>query len=309
MKIDYKPKLIPQEAITRRINWINEINGTTGNFIEDFTRIENLLKKEIKANAEEVLLEHIRLCGDIPELYGHDTSEEKLYSKYSDALLAQAFSYMGFDAIVYTERGDSADVEAKDSNYSFVADAKCFRISRTAKNQKDFKVQAMDTWKKGHPHALLICPLYQMPTKSSQIYQQAAQRNVAILTYSHLAILILLVKRLGDKKVRLLISKVFSTVKAMAPSKLAFEYWTAVNGAIFNSSSEARELWEKEKAISSEGIKISKLLASAEVNDEQERIAKMTHEQAIAELLEMNRINSRLETINKVEDNEILNFV
>ena len=309
MKIDYQPKLIPKEAITRRINWINEINSTTGNFIDDFVRIEKLLVAEVKTNAEEVLLEHIRLCGDIPELYGHDTSEEKLYSKYSDALLAAAFSYMGFDAIVYTERGDSADVEAKDDNYSFVADAKCFRISRTAKNQKDFKVQAMDTWKKGHPHALLICPLYQMPTKSSQIYQQAAQRNVAILTYSHLAILILLVKIVGSEKVRLLISNVFSTVEAMSPSKVAFDYWTAVNGAIFNSSNEAKMLWEKEKAISSEGIKISKMLASAEVNDEQERIKGMTHKDAIAELLEMNRINSRLETINKVEDNEILNFV
>ena len=309
MKIDYQPKLIPKEAITRRINWINEINSTTGNFINDFTRIDKLLTAEVKTNAEEVLLEHIRLCGDIPEIYGHDTSEEKLYSKYSDALLAVSFAYMGFDAIVYTERGDSADVEAKDTNYSFVADAKCFRISRTAKNQKDFKVQAMDTWKKGHPHALLICPLYQMPTKSSQIYQQAAQRNVAILTYSHLAILILLVKIIGSDKVRLLIREVFSTVEAMSPSKVAFDYWTAVNGAIFHSSNEAKELWEKEKAISSEGIKISKMLASAEVNFEQERIKGMTHRDAIAELLEMNRINSRLETINKVEDNEILNFV
>jgi len=309
MKIDYTPKLMPKEAITRRVNWINEINKTTGNFINDFTRIETLLKTEIQTNAEEVLLEHIRLCGDIPELYGHDTSEEKLYSKYSDALLAEAFSYIGFDAIVYTERGDSADVEAKDENYSFVADAKCFRISRTAKNQKDFKVQAMDTWKKGHPHALLICPLYQMPIKSSQIYQQAAQRNVAILTYSHLAILILLVKRIGSEKVRLLISNVFSTVKNMSPSKLAYDYWTAVNGVIFNSSNDAMELWENEKLISSEGIKISKMLASAEVNDEQLRIKNMTHEEAIAELLELNRINSRLATISNVEDNEILNFV
>jgi type II restriction enzyme len=309
MKINYTPKLIPKEAITRRINWINEINNTTGNFVNDFNRIEGLLKAELKTNTEEVLLEHIRLCGDIPELYGHDTSEEKLYSKYSDALLAESFSYIGFKAIVYTERGDSADVEARDENYSFVADAKCFRISRTAKNQKDFKVQAMDTWKKGHSHALLICPLYQMPTKSSQIYQQAAQRNVAILTYSHLAILILLVKQIGGDNVRLLIRDVFSKVETMSPSKLSKDYWTAVNSVIFSSSNDAMNLWENEKLISSEGIKISKMLASAEVYDEQERIKNMTHDEAIAELLELNRISSRLNTIDKVEDNEILNFV
>jgi hypothetical protein len=95
----------------------------------------------------------------------------------------------------------------------------------------------------------------------------------------------------------------------MSPSKLAYDYWKAVNAVIFNSSSDAMKLWDNEKLISSEGIKVSKMLATAEVNDEQERIMNMTHNEAIAELLELNRINSRLGTINKVEDNEILNFV
>lgn len=306
---DINHQLIPKEAVVRRLNWIQLINDSKGDFVQNFEKMAKLLKEEIQTNAEEVLLEHIRLCGDIPELYGHDTSEEKLYSKYSDALLAEVFVYLGFEAIVYTERGDSADVEAKDSNYSFVADAKCFRISRTAKNQKDFKVQAMDTWKKGHLHALLVCPLYQMPTKSSQIYQQAAQRNVAILTYAHLALFISLVKLIGAEKVRLLIYAVFNTVKAMTPSKLAKDYWTAVNGTIFNYSSEIAELWAKEKLASSEGIKISKSLASAEVVAERNRILNMSHEEAIAALLGMNRIESRLETINSVEDNEILNIL
>jgi len=309
MTLNLTTQFIPQEAIVRRENWIKVINEAKGDFVSNFEKIEKLLKDEIKTNAEEVLLEHIRLCGDIPEIYGHDTSEEKLYSKYSDALLAEAFTYLGFDAIVYTERGDSADVEAKDANYSFVADAKCFRISRTAKNQKDFKVQAMDTWKKGHLHALLVCPLYQMPTKSSQIYQQAAQRNVAILTYSHLALFISLVKLIGADKVRLLIYAVFNKVKEMTPSKLAKDYWTAVNGVIFNYSPEVAELWKKEKLASSEGIKISKALASSEVVSERKRIENMSHKDAIKELLEMNRIDSRLGTIDSVQDNEILNLV
>lgn len=60
---------------------------------------------------------------------------------------------MRLETRVLTERGDAADVEAVSSNFSFVADAKAFRLSRTARNQKDFKVQAMDRWKHGTPYA------------------------------------------------------------------------------------------------------------------------------------------------------------
>lgn len=301
-------KYISKDAIDRRKDWINEINQTTGNFINDFGRIESKLKNEIKGKEQEVLLEHVRLCGDIPELYGHDTSEEKLYSKYSDALLSEVFNYMGFEAIVYTERGDSADVEAKTSSYSFVADAKCFRITRTAKNQKDFKVQAMDTWKKGHPYALLVCPLYQMPTRSSQIYQQAAQRNVSILTYSHLAILIQLTSLIGGEQVRLLINKIFNTVKNLTPSKGSNDYWAPVNSTILEFSDHASALMDSEKLISAEAIEVGKAIAKEEVLSERCRIENMSHEEAIAELFELHRINSRVDTIDAVGNNEILNI-
>lgn len=91
------------------------------------------------------LIDHLRLCGSIPEQYGHDTSEEKLYSKYTDALLAAAYRYIGLTSVVLDERADAADVEAVGAGYSLVADAKVFRLSRTAKNQKDFKIDAMHT--------------------------------------------------------------------------------------------------------------------------------------------------------------------
>jgi type II restriction enzyme len=90
------------------------------------------------------LLDHLRLCGNIPESYAHDSSEEKLYSKYTDCLLSEIFKFIGLRSIILKERSDTADVEAFAKNYSFVADAKSFRLSRTAKNQKDFKIQAMD---------------------------------------------------------------------------------------------------------------------------------------------------------------------
>ncbi len=113
-----------------------------------------------------------------------------MYSKYTDCLLSLAYTNLGLKSIVLKERADAADVEAFAKDYSFVADAKAFRLSRTAKNQKDFKVQAMHGWKRGKPYAMVVCPIYQLPTSSSQIYQQAISQNVCIFTYSHLSLLL-----------------------------------------------------------------------------------------------------------------------
>ena len=74
---------------------------------------------------------------------------------------------MELKSLVLSERGDADDVEDFAKQYSFVADAKAFRLSRTAKNQKYFKIQAMDNWKKGKPHAMVVCPIYQLPNRSS----------------------------------------------------------------------------------------------------------------------------------------------
>ena len=137
---------ISDQAIERRKYWISEIVKISGNFGQDYTRVEAELSAEVKAGGVGVILDHLRLCGAIPEAYGHDTSEEKLYSKYTDALLAVTFRALGLKSIVLTERADAADVEVFADGYAFVADAKAFRLTRTAKNQKDFKIQAMDGW-------------------------------------------------------------------------------------------------------------------------------------------------------------------
>jgi len=49
-----------------------------------FVKLEKELEAEIKKNGVPSLIDHLRLCGNIPESYGHDTSEEKLYSKYTE---------------------------------------------------------------------------------------------------------------------------------------------------------------------------------------------------------------------------------
>src|SRR5687767_2504941 len=119
-------KIISEKAIQRRAYWVGEIKKISGNFGDDYDRLAAELTDEVKKQGITALIDHLRLCGSIPEAYGHDSSEEKLYSKYTDCLLSLCFNAIGLTSLVLTERADAADVEVIGKNYSFVADAKAF---------------------------------------------------------------------------------------------------------------------------------------------------------------------------------------
>jgi len=299
-------QIITGEATKRRIYWIDEIAQLSGNFGADSSRVEEELADEIKKDGIDALLDHLRLCSAIPESYGHDSSEEKLYSKYTDALISEAYSFLGLDSRVLSERADAADVEVAGADYSFVADAKVFRLSRTAKNQKDFKIAAMDTWKRGKPYAMVVCPLYQFPKRTSQIYQQAAARNVCIFSYSHLAVLVQLAEHIGSAESVALLKDVFRTVEALNPSKEANAYWLALNKTILEFDSRVAGFWKTEKVATLEGINVSKELALNHFDNERASILNLSREEAIKRLIDMNKIDSRAAQIERISDNRIM---
>ena len=301
-------EVISNAAIERRHRWIDEIVTLSGHFGTDSSRVEHELSDEIELNGIDSLLDHLRLCSAIPESYRHDSSEEKLYSKYTDSLISESYSWIGLESIVLAERADSADVEAVADEFSFVADAKVFRLSRTAKNQKDFKVQAMHNWKRGKPFAMIVCPLYQLPSRTSQIYQQAAAQNVCIFSYSHLAVLARLVEADGTEVAIDLLREVFETVQAMNPSKDANTYWQAVNRAMLQYGDPIGELWRTEKIATVESINISKEIALTYYASQREAIMRLSRNEAIEQLIEMHKIDSRIETIRAVSDNLIMNI-
>jgi hypothetical protein len=298
--------IISQSGIDRRVYWISEIEKLSGDFSGDYNRLEQELRQDIETGGVDALLDHLRLSGDIPEQYDHDSSEEKLYSKYTDALLAETYRSLGFKSVVLTERADAADVDAFAKSYSFVADAKTFRLSRTAKNQKDFKVQAMDNWKRGKPYAMVVCPIYQLPTRSSQIYEQASSRNVCIFTYSHLAVLVRYKQVSNEERIESLLHSVFESVKTLTPSKDANAYWYAVNRTMLAFDSKIDEFWRTEKMAAVESIKVAKEQALNYIAKEQEKIMRMTHDQAINELLKANKFESKIDVIKGVSSNDIL---
>jgi type II restriction enzyme len=299
-------EIITQKQIDNRNYWINEISRLSGDFGIDAEKVEEKISQEIKTFGIESLLGHLRLCGAIPEKYGHDTSEEKLYSKYTDVVIHESYLSMGFSSIVLKERADVADVECVTDNYSFVADAKAFRLSRTAKNQKDFKVQAMDNWKHGKPYAMVICPVYQLPSRTSQIYQQAGARSVFIGTYTHLSVLTRYAEINSKDNAIELLHKVFKSVEAMNPSKNANTYWQIVNRTILDYDTDIREIWIEEKKASVESIHISREEALCFLASERERIMKLSKEEAIKEVLKYSKIENKIKAIESVIDNGLL---
>lgn len=131
-------------------------------------------------------------AGCIPEAYDHDSSEEKLYAKAMDILVCESFTRVGYDARVNQERSGAADVTATWSDksrspHSLVIDAKAFRLSRTALNPKDYKIEALSTWKRDANFALLIGPVAGFPEGTSRLYAEALRYKVVLLSYSHLA--------------------------------------------------------------------------------------------------------------------------
>ncbi|MCC6328474.1 MAG: HindIII family type II restriction endonuclease [Acidobacteria bacterium] len=301
-------KVITAKELKLRQYWVKEIQKLSGNFGDDFERLESELVAELKRSGVGVLISHLRLCGDIPESYGHDSSEEKLYSKYTDTLLSLAYKSLGMKSLVLKERADAADVEAFAGKFSFVADAKCFRLSRTAKNQKDFKISAMDGWKRGKPYAMVVCPIYQLPRATSQIYEQAVRRNVCIFTYSHLVLLLNYFIVDGTAKAEMLLQKIFQTVAALNPTKSSLDYWLSVNRAILSFSPKIEALWMIEKQAASESVEVAKAEGLLFLAAERERIMRMTHDEALMALLEVHRIENRIKIIRSVSDSGLFSL-
>ena len=179
-------------------------------------------------------------------------------------------------------------------------------MSRTAKNQKDFKIQAMDRWKYGKKYAIVVCPVYQLPARASQIYEQASTRSVCIGTYTHLAVLSRYAYVTSTKKAMTLMKEIFESVNAMYPSKDAASYWQVVNRTMINFEDCISDIWNEEKKASADSIKFSKTEALSYLAHERERIMKLSKYEAIREVLKSSKIENKITAINSVGDNGLL---
>ncbi len=157
-----------------------------------FTAATEKIQEIVFALGKADIIELISQIGALPEDIEHDSTEEKLYTKVSDIILAKSLLEMNLEAKVLTQRADCADVVAQSHyhKYSLVGDAKVFRLSRTAKNAKDYKVNSMAIWRGDSEYSILVCPYFQYPKNNSQIYKEALSENVALFSWEYLYILL-----------------------------------------------------------------------------------------------------------------------
>ncbi|MGX2984189.1 HindIII family type II restriction endonuclease [Helicobacter sp. 23-1048] len=257
------------------------------------TYIDKLQDKDIK-----IILKQI---GTIPECIQASSSAEKLFSKSSDIVLARAFAMLGLKSKAITERADSADVVAQSvfHRYSLVADAKCFRLSRTAKNQKDFKVSTLSNWRGSeHEFAVLVSPYFQYPKEESQIYKLALDNNVCLLSWEHISILLennvaetqnLSLESIWDS------SKMFARESKVASAKECFipkvNKIVAKKLGISNDDFTQKIKQYRAEIVQRGGDEI------AYCNDKIESIKKLTREQAIGELIKETKLKEKISVI------------
>lgn len=264
--------------------------------IADKPNAFDLLEKEVSKYSKEDLLNTIIQVGILPECFGHDTSEEKIWSKYSDLLLAQCLNQIGIEAKVLGTRGNSADVIGQTDGYSLVADAKTFRLSRTAKNQKDFKVSALDSWRGSNNFSILVAPLFQYPKVNSQIYLQAINRNVTLYSYTHLKF-VMVVNPKTDLNPIFEVGNTLKSEIGGSEQLRASNYWTKIDELTLEvTGSTAMKLEEFKQ----ETITITQGLGNEGIsywNDRIEEIKRLPKEEAIRELIKAKKIDQKIRVI------------
>lgn len=267
---------------------------------KNFDEASLFLEEQIFALPKADFIPLITEIGIIPEDISHDSSEEKLYAKVADIVLAKCFQELGLAANVIKTRANCADVFAKSRfhSYSLVGDAKAFRLSRTAKNQKDFKVQSMAHWKGDSEFAILACPFFQYPRSFSQIYTQALDGNVLLWSWEHLSFLL---RNNIEETEKLSLAPIWNSSHTIA--------------AQFSRADKKVIFWDKQDALLCKYLKLDYSLIVAllsdckkeivcrgerEINYYEEEISKInnyTREQAINELIRAKKINEKITSI------------
>ena len=262
-----------EEAAQRMVDWVNK----TPDFLD--------------------LVDSI---GCIPESIGHDSTSEKLFAKVSDAVLSRGFRELGLKSIVLAERGDSGDVhaESKIFGYSLVADAKAFRLSRTAKNQKDYKIVALSNWRKDADYAVLCAPYFQYPNTKSQIYQQSLTENVFLFSWEHLSFMLRSnIKESFDLNLSNLWNWPNSHLKVTMGDRLKECYLQSQDDFIVDLTKTTKLEFDRHMQMR---IAALKERGGKEVNywvEQIEEVKSLTREEAIQQLINARKMNSKIETI------------
>lgn len=257
--------------------------------VRNFDRLEEELNKKLN---KDNICHFIFAVQVIPEFYNPSSTHEKMWAKASDIILAKSLEYIGLETRVIRVRGDDADVFAEykgEHPYSLVGDAKCFRLSRTAKNQKDFKVSSMADWRRSNTFAVLCAPFFSYPKDKSQVYRQAGKSKVCLISYLHLSIAIRSLN--ADSLRRILSSKTISDIGR--------DYWDNLNDVFLR---EARLSLSYIIDLAQIELELLKIIKDMEINyyeNLKNRIKNLDRSILEKEYIRLLRIDERIKTMEK----------
>lgn len=268
----------------------------------NFGNATQIIKEYISNINRTTLIEIVKDIGMIPENIEASSSEEKLFSKASDCVLARCFTEFGMPSIAVNERGNSADIVAESIHgYTLVADAKTFRLSRTAKNQKDFKISTLSNWRGSeHDFALLVAPYFQYPNTNSQIYSSALDNQVCLLSWEHI---LFLLNNNAVENDRLSLESIWNApIRIARESKIAYAdrmncQFSLINKMVCDRISKSVSDFELQ--LNSCRIDICNRGKDELIylNSEKSVIESLTREEAISELLKSKKLAEKISTI------------
>ena len=269
---------------------------------KNFKLSGNDIESYIQSLSKDDFIEIVKEIGTIPEVIEASSTEEKLYSKASDIVLARCFSEIGLKAKALSERGNSADIVAESHHgYTLVADAKTFRLSRTAKNQKDFKISTLSRWRgMEHDFAVLVAPYFQYPNTSSQIYASALSDKVCLLSWEHM---LFLLNQQVVEDVSLSLEQIWNApTRIERDSKIAYAdrmncLFPYINKMVCDRIPISLKDFEEQLNICKLYIFERSNDEIAVLNAEIQKIEEYTKEQAIKELIKSRKLNEKISAI------------
>ncbi|HIK12952.1 MAG TPA: HindIII family type II restriction endonuclease [Oscillatoriaceae cyanobacterium M33_DOE_052] len=249
-----------------------------------------------------VIQKRLESAGVIPEMYDHDSAEEKLYAKYCELLVSESFKKMGFRSDVIETTIDRADIwleiTGEGARSKAVGDVKAFRLSRTALNPKDYKIEALHKWREPEKadYAFIVAPHTQFPGDKSRLYQEAITYNVTLISFAHIE---LMLKTALERGISLDMYPLWNIGKTIPSGSSGNSYWSMIDTTvteICNSTPDSIILY-KDKY-----LKKIRHLANDQIKFGEERIAdirSMDREKLIDKVIAAEGINGKIQILRK----------
>lgn len=198
--------------------------------------------KVLKEMNDQELAFLVLVTGYIPEFYKEDSSQETLYSKLVEVIVAEVFQRIGFtETTIQKQKASKEDVTIRIPGKVIVCDAKTYRLGRSqaAPNVKDtLKKADYEKWLHSYPEIERVGGLITFPSlfrwkggSDAYLYCTDFSSPIALTLYEHLAFMLIsalppaaLIGHLTDYKAAF-----------PRPTKVQSEYFTSMDRSLFGS--------------------------------------------------------------------------